>query len=320
MIISNEIACLILLYRRTTNIEEILERCIGMGLRRFYFAIDGPRNDTERIEQDKLTAILSDFCREKNVEGNITGLRKNRGILINMVTALEYFFSKETFGIILEDDTVPRIEFVDFVRSARKTLDREHSTMIISGWRGFDSSKASNVPFEHCSYPLIWGWATTREKWQTMRTWFFEEYPNINRNRWMFDSSYSFWKTGYCRVSKGRLDSWANILAFRFRVDNLKSLVPRYTMINNVGYDEFATHSKRKITFSLRRNYISENVTLDRWLETEVFAISRRHLLSPLYAPIMDLFKGRPKRVPPLEFLRDLAAQVERPNQLRDFL
>lgn len=314
------ISCLLLLFRRTENLHEVLEACTNGGVTEFFFALDGPRDETEGELQQIIVSKLSEYCDSKNVSYHFSRLRENRGILINMVTALDWFFEKVNFGVILEDDTIPSVEFFEFVRASKTFLDADKSIMMISGQAGNYNFRASEISFQYCSFPLIWGWATTREKWQIMRLWFFEDFLEKRRFRLLFDASHAFWKTGYKRVTKGRLDSWANVLAFRYRVDKLKSLVPTRTLVGNVGFDEHATHSKQRPAFKTNRTSTQENVTLDKWLETEVYGISQRHALAPVYGPILDMFKGRPKRVPPLEFLRNLAIQAEGPRQLRDLL
>lgn len=315
----SKIPCLLLLFLREQNIESILEQCARSGISKFYFAIDGPRNETDMLTQHELIEKLSLSCDRLRIPFHISLLNKNRGILVNMVTALEFFFSEEEFGIILEDDIIPSSEFVDFVKSMRSTLIQNKDAMLISGWRGFNVDKDLGSFSQLSSYPLIWGWATSRDKWQIMRRWFFEESTTETPTRDHFDPSYGFWKTGFRRVVQGRLDSWANILAFNFALQGYRSIVPSCSLVENVGYDQFATHSIKKRRF-IKCTQHPSNLILDKWLETEVYGISKRHALAPVYGPIVDMFKGRPKRIPPLEFLRNLAIQAEGPRQLRDLL
>ena len=129
-----------------------------------------------------------------------------------------------------------------------------------------------------------------------------------------------FWRTGYLRAVKGRLDSWANILAFHFASNGYKSIVPERSLITNVGFDEFSTNSKKSRSCTLKKRKEQNLLELDKWLETRVYRISRRHAFAPLYAPILDLFKGPPKRVPPLPFLQEKIQLVNNSSYLRDLL
>lgn len=320
MNVKSGLPCLLLLFLRSQNIDTILEKCLQGGVTRFFFAIDGPRHDYDKKKQEKLIEKLSTFCEINEVPFSISLLKMNRGIFINMVTALEWFFDSEDFGVILEDDTIPEVEFFNFVHHARIYLEQNREVMMISGWRGVEDFHDSNSTMQLCSYPLIWGWATSKENWSVIRRWFFEDFCVSYVVRDLLTPSKGFWRTGYCRAVKGRLDSWANILAFHFASNCYKSVVPGRSLITNVGLDEFSTNSKQTRSHALKRKKEQDLLALDRWLETEVYRISKRHAFAPFYAPVLDLFKGPPKRVPPLAFLQEKIQQVNNLYFLRDLL
>jgi hypothetical protein len=148
---------------------------MDMGIQRFFFAIDGPRNLDDLQEQKTLLSKIESCFLEHSGVPRVSQLSKNRGIFVNVITALDWFFEENSFGIILEDDTVPDLSFGDFVRYHQHTIQESPKTLIISGWRGLHSVKNLSLQSESCSYPLIWGWATTREKWSIMRKWFFQD-------------------------------------------------------------------------------------------------------------------------------------------------
>jgi hypothetical protein len=320
MSVKNGLPCLLLLFRRSQNVDAILERCLQGGVTRFFFAIDGPRHDYDKKMQEKLIDKVSMFCEMNEIPFSVSYLKMNRGIFINMVTALEWFFDAEDFGVILEDDTIPEIEFLNFVRHNRMYLAQNREVMMISGWRGVDNFRDSSSSLQFCSYPLIWGWATSKEKWGVIRRWFFENSSSRYVVGNLFTPSMGFWRTGYLRAVKGRLDSWANILAFHFASNGYKSIVPERSLITNVGFDEFSTNSKKSRSCTLKKRKEQNLLELDKWLETRVYRISRRHAFAPLYAPILDLFKGPPKRVPPLPFLQEKIQLVNNSSYLRDLL
>ena len=77
-----------------------------------------------------------------------------------------------------------------------------------------------------------------------MRQWFLDN-PRVNFDiRRILSPSYGFWRTGYQRALAGRLDSWANVLAYNFLIGDFKSIVPAFSLITNVGFDEFATNAQ----------------------------------------------------------------------------
>jgi hypothetical protein len=301
-------SCLILLYKRPTFLKQIIQTCKGSGIKKFFFAVDGPKNDHDRVEQELMLAELKSICLFEELDYSISMLQTNRGILINMVSALDWFFNQVSFGIVLEDDTIPEKRFIEFVQGNSSKLQNENHLMMLSGWRGSHSAIGSKVTFEYSSYPLIWGWATSAEKWQVMREWFnLSAFPKVKLLE-RLNPTYGFWRTGYLRVTKGTLDSWANILAVNFVHRGYKSIVPPQTLVNNLGFDEFATNStlsKFSGVNSLRKAR-QDFLSLDEWLEKLIFRISTRHLFAPVYAPILDFIKNQPKRARPLELIECL--------------
>jgi hypothetical protein len=293
-----------------------------MGVDRIYFAMDGFRNDVEEIEQDVLISKVQDVCDLFGISFQISRLKNNYGIFVNMFTGLDWFFEENAFGMILEDDTIPDPSFADFVLSSKVCLEQSTDSVIISGWRGLHVNQVSGSLMYKCSFPLIWGWATSREKWLLMREWFLSR-SNSKPSFWKrLSPSYGFWRTGYSRAVSGKLDSWANVLAYNYLLGNYRSIVPPVSLIENVGLDLYATNSivnRNKIPFPLKKNGKSTN-DLDEWLAKEVYRISFRHILAPFYGPILDYFFSRHARKSPLEVLGGIAIENKSGLNLREGL
>lgn len=320
MQLSREVACLMLLYRRFEHVEEIVSRCVDAGISHFYFAIDGPRDEVDLGIQSAAISFLEELCKTSGVSCKFSVLSENRGIFINMVTALEWFFSDNYFGIILEDDTIPNVECFDFFHINRIILENNPKVLMLSGWRGESLNEKENDEIELCSFPLIWGWATTSEKWKLMSSWFFDESPvKVDALR-RLTVSYHFWEAGYRRAISGKLDSWSIVLTRNFLQNSFKSLVPAKSLIENVGIDTFATNSKKRNSRFYRRVSAKNYSNLEKWLIRDQYYVSYHHFLSPIYAPIIDFILRRPRRVPPMEFLRMTAKNQILRRDLRSFL
>lgn len=299
----SQIPCLILFYKRFEYAEKIVSRCIEKGVNQFYFAIDGPRDIEDRKLQLAGIALLKNICDVYGVSYKLSSLSSNRGIFINMITALEWFFEANNFGIILEDDTVPELDFFDFFCANMKLLESDSRVLMLSGWRGETIKTLGSNEVELCSFPLIWGWGTTSSKWKLMSGWFFEGL-RIDKNQLKTNIFFdNFWRTGYRRAVSGKLDSWSIILTYNFLINGFKSVVPEKSLIENVGFDKHATNSRRKYGHLSVRIGAKNHTKLDKWLIREIYSISFHHFLSPLYAPIIDFISRRTRRVPPLEFL-----------------
>jgi hypothetical protein len=298
-------ACLILLFQRFEHFQEIVYRLSLTGVNRFYLALDGPRNESDYERQEHFFRNLSSLSRQYSVTFEVSRLSKNYGIFINMVSALDWFFEENAFGYILEDDTIPHVDFCEYVQSRIEVLNSSPQLLMVSGWRDSDFPKIMGGGEDLSRFPMIWGWATSREKWHVMREWFFGKSTKKPRFKQSLSRSYGFWRTGYKRAISGRLDSWANVLGYNYLLGNYKSLVPSTSMIENVGLDSLATNTRVSKSFGFWKKKKSRKASnYDVWLEKNLFRISFRHLFAPWYASIINLFCPRTNRVPPLKLLQ----------------
>lgn len=288
-----------------------------MGIVRFYFAFDGPRDEIETLAQDNFVSYLQNLCFRLNVNFYISRLSINCGIFVNMVSALEWFFKENDYGIILEDDTIPDLSFIDFVITSRKFLDNNAKTLLISGWRGSHLKADLQSEGELSSYPLIWGWASSREKWQIMREWFFGGNRIISSYKYFFTPSYGFWRVGLKRSLSGKLDSWANVLAYNFLVGGYHSYVVPNSQVTNVGFDSLATNSRDQQLLNSKEKHLDSTITLDDWLKRYVFNIKRRHAFAPIYAPFIDFFRKGVTRDSPIKILKQLGSRKTSGLELR---
>jgi hypothetical protein len=317
----DKFACLVILFRRFEYIETIIHRCSRIGVNKIYFAVDGPRNEEDETSQRHSLNRISRLCRELELDFEFSCLTVNRGIFVNVVTALDWFFEENLFGIVLEDDTIPELEFNNFIRDNVSEFQSSDKILLLAGWRDSNFEPSQLKERILCSYPQIWGWATSREKWAIIRSWFFEDLSRKTDCKSYFSPSYGFWHTGYQRAIAGTLDSWANVLALNFLLGNYKSLVPLTSVIENVGLDKFATNSRvRKSLRFCDVGKLDTPCNYDEWLEKKVYQISFRHIFAPLYSPIVDLFFMGSRRVPPLALLKSASKKGLSGSKLRNSL
>ena len=109
------------------SIEAIKEEKIS----RIYFAGDGPRSEyDQQLIQECQRLILDNFPNipRKNLRFN----EQNQGCRIAVSSAIDWFFSHEEKGIILEDDCLPGPNFFNFLTESLKRFEYDMSIFSIN--------------------------------------------------------------------------------------------------------------------------------------------------------------------------------------------
>lgn len=229
---------LIITFNRPEKFRTLLDNCRKLGVRKIYVAIDG--GQSLELKKRYESAIQDHLLHHK---GTLFVLQRkiNLGLATSVMSAVDIFFQQEIKGIILEDDLVFGREFLDFCDEALvKFADNEHISMI-SGNQFFPNSNSlSDISIGH--YPLIWGWATWRDRWQSFRK-SLEDSTILETPYWIPLKVKYFWLIGFKRAINCEIDSWAIIYATYVRFRKLICIYPVQNLVSNMGYDSAATHT-----------------------------------------------------------------------------
>ena len=116
-----EASILLLLYNREKVTRGLIERLKSIGsFRKIYVAVDGPKNSVEdalKVEAVKSAVRDIDFCDDVK----LLFRSSNLGCKFGVSQAIDWFFSFEDEGIILEDDCYPSLQFFQFTRGFLKS-------------------------------------------------------------------------------------------------------------------------------------------------------------------------------------------------------
>jgi len=229
---------------------------------------------------------------------------ENLGIAVSVITAIDWFFSHEHQGVILEDDLEFSDSFIEYSSSALSFFADNMDIQIISGNR-YDVNR-SNVPVL-VSYPQTWGWATWRDRWLQIRK-DLEQLPD-KRVSASNSAVWNFWQIGHARVWAGFIDTWDLLVAFSILRRGKYCLLPPVNLVSNVGNDAHSTHTKDAsfpinypimeidpsiINFSTVE--LCSDTIANNFLERKVFRIKKRHKFLGQYNWLSNF--RRPKKYP----------------------
>lgn len=292
---------LILAFRRPENIANCIETLNQAGTTRIYLAVDGPREGKDLAIAESIVELARDYCQKFNIQLFTLRRSENLGLALSVLTALDWFFSLESEGLVLEDDLVFSQEFVAFCDKSLKFFKDDNNVWIVSG-NNFIEGNSNKASITWSTYPMIWGWATWSSKWPEIRSAILSE--NIYTNRNMNFQTLQFWKTGIRRVNLGILNSWAVPLAAQMKSRQKFCVIPPVNLVSNVGVDKNAEHtaqgswhSNRKIE-NLPENYILTTEDrealakeLDKVFDSKIYLISWKSIFSFVLSILTDFMR-----------------------------
>ena len=239
-----KIPILLITWRRPDTTAKVLNSLRKIQPNKIYIASDGPeitrKGEVEKVKEtrelidNKITwKCTVEKLYSENNQGCKQGVRKS----------IDWFFSHEEMGIILEDDIVPKEEFFYFCEYNLKKHQKNKNIYTIGGF----SALINEYPYLSM-HGSVWGWATWRDRWLNYE----EKIPNNKDFESLKSNSSNFsimtWKLA-SRIQKGKnpIDTWDYWWLFTRIRNRGYSLLPSKALTYNCGISsEGSTHMKNK--------------------------------------------------------------------------
>jgi len=256
------LSALIIVYARPHSLAQLLYTLKSSGICTVYISIDGPKNQTIVERQKEIRQVISKF-ESSNFSIISRENDSNFGVAKGVITAVDWFFSLCSEGIILEDDLVISNSFVDYCHKALGEI-RKNSNCLFAGGFSINNFTDSDKSIFFSGYPMIWGWVTDRERWIVLRELILRKKRMPIQALW--NRKLQFWYVGAQRADLGFVDTWDTQIAYEFVLNSYYCLLPSFSLVENIGYDDVATHTKR-MPHLIQSNKIKENCSPD-WNST----------------------------------------------------
>ena len=106
---------LLLLFNRPDSAKKLIQALEKKKPRNLFISIDGPRKNNQN--DFKKIKIIKDIISKINWECKIQKKfnKDNLGCKVAVTTAINWFFNENEYGIILEDDCIPNLDFLTSV-------------------------------------------------------------------------------------------------------------------------------------------------------------------------------------------------------------
>jgi len=295
-----DVAALLICYRRPENVKEILKQISKSGITKIYVALDGFKDETGRNDYLQIKEIVNEFAANFSGQVHTRFLKENLGCSVSVITACNWVFSQEEFALILEDDCFPNNDFFNFVLASIPIMTADENIWLACGTQ-FAPKEITASKWVISQYALTWGWATTDRKWAEIAPVFKSE-NKIPLRPPAYSAESIYWSEGARRALLGYVDVWDTILVWQMNVLNKKAILPGEPLISNKGNDASATHTISDspwLNLSLGKFDGSalpkHSQRVDVWLKNRFYRISLRHLVTTRITRFLDLFSKSPR-------------------------
>lgn len=210
-----------------------------------FIFIDGARSKDGEIELvNQVKAIANNVNGFKSV--TVYSSPVNRGLGPSIISGVTDIINRFGKVIVIEDDLIVQPNFLAYMNQGLSRYENNKEVFSICGY-----SNKIKVPKDYaydayfCVRSSSWGWATWRDRWETV-DWDLDDWPSVESNRRAFNK----WGGSDCfgmlkGWKEGRNKSWAIRFCYAQFIQNKVSLFPVRSMLSNNGFDGTGTNCKK---------------------------------------------------------------------------
>ncbi len=221
--------------------------------RALYFAVDGPRNDKEQTlvkEVQRIIGLVDWQCVVKTKFQD-----RNLGCKFGPVAAMDWFFTNEKMGIILEDDVLADPSFFYFAQELLHKYRNNQRVGSISGNNFQFGRKRGEGSYYFSRYSHSCGWATWRRAWKLYNINITDYQEKSDRVLGVVFKNWPerfYWKLIFNGIRSGKNSTaWDYQWNWMMWKNIMLGIIPNDNLVENIGFGRpDATHTKFRSIFS----------------------------------------------------------------------
>ncbi len=216
-----------------------------------YVFADGTKDSSTEEDLKKIAKVRSvirskQWCKEVNIRES----SKNIGLADSILKGVTEIVNRHDKVIVLEDDLVTARGFLRYMNMSLDKYLNEEKVWQISGFSFPLTGKKTETGSYFLKYATSWGWGTWKRSWNEFdpaaRSYEMLKHNVDLRVKFDLDDSYPYSEMLFNQMDKNNMniDSWAIRWWWSIFSKDKLTLFPENTLIENIGYDASATHTK----------------------------------------------------------------------------
>lgn len=244
IIMAYTVPVLFLTFNRPQHTLAVLQHLRELEPAVLYVHCDGPRAE-HADDISKVAAVRTMIEQQIDWPCKVHTLFRsvNLGLRAGVYDAINWFFTQETEGIILEDDCVPDPTFFRFCQEMLTQYRDDPQIMHIGGSnlaQKFTSQRIESYVFSRFSF--VWGWATWRRAWEKMSLTLdgLEDFSKTKKYKQFVVNSLAriYMLDKFYHTKERKNNSWAYAWFYSILKNNGLCIVPCKNLVQNVGVGE----------------------------------------------------------------------------------
>ncbi len=242
---------LLITFNRPVHTKKVLEAILTAKPQDMYVFQDGVRqgNSSDREKCTEVRMVVETMTKDSGVRLHTFYSDKNLGCGLGPMTALNWFFSENEMGIILEDDAVPHPDFFPYCEELLEKY-KENSDVRAIGSMNVDTQRWGDGSYYFSMMNRnLCAWATWKRAWEA----FDIKMENVPRRKLCKALKRYGCGALECEYWCDRLDevhkdmcggkSWDMQFIMSIWMKNGKGIIPNVNLSSNIGTVGEATHA-----------------------------------------------------------------------------
>lgn len=241
-------AVLMLVFNRPDVTEQVFQAVRSARPPRLYIAADGPR--LGRPQDEETTAQVREVFKQVDwpCEVHTRFLTENLGCRKAVSSAIDWFFSKEEQGIVLEDDVLPSPAFFSYCDTMLERYKHDERVFSVVGNNLVEPWYKHPESYFFSKVFFVWGWASWRRAWQ---------HYDVNMVDWPKTRlrvsalpykpeqklHHAYWSLVFDLAFKNQISTWDHQWTFAHWENNAVCVTPANNLVRNIGFGADATHT-----------------------------------------------------------------------------
>jgi hypothetical protein len=238
-----ETPILYMVFNRLDKTKKSFEAIKKARPKKLFVAADGPRTKEEKKKTDAVRKYILDnidwecdlktLFRDKNLESNKVCCNPA------LTGAFKWFFSQVEEGVILEDDCIPDKSFLRFCGEMLDKYRDDKRVGFIAGFTNIEVDIEDSYYFSDDGF--TWGWAIWKDRFEKYYT--DEARPGLKKLRIGKNLFEKMFHHQSILFSFEKIGGWDCRIQYTRQMFGDVIIVPRTSLIQNIGWGETATHT-----------------------------------------------------------------------------
>lgn len=235
----------------TRRTLETLKKNLGAKESRLYIFSDGAKTEKENENVLRVRKLIREYEGDF-LETHIIEAERNQGLAASVISGVSKVIKEYGKVIVLEDDIITTPYFLSYMNQALDFYEQDGRIWSISGYTLPMRSLEKYQKDVFLSYRASsWGWGTWKERWEPI-DWELSDYSDYKKDK---ERIRRFERGGRDlplmleSQRQGQIDSWAVRWCYWQSKNDMLTVYPRISLVQNIGYDGSGTHGGNEEVF-----------------------------------------------------------------------